>query len=322
MDAMKILYFFLSLLILACNTNDDGIQNSVELVESNDVLSRVVRDSLPIPPPPIPPPVGCGGVFVEREYWPYFSGCEDIKNINERKKCSDGKIIDFIYENIRMPKDAIGKDLLGGTAVIRFTVEKDGSLSFNENLKKVILRDPCGGCGEEAIRVVKLMPKWNPAMMDGKPVSMQFTMPVKFKLKDHKLEKAPPTPSSSDDKVFKIVESMPRFPGCEDFEDKDQRKKCSDGKIVSFIMKNIKYPSLAKEKGIEGTIVIRFIIEKDGSISFDEDLGKVILRDPGGGLGEEGLRVIKLMPKWIPGRQDGKPVRVEFTMPIKICLAR
>jgi protein TonB len=48
----------------------------------------------------------------------------------------------------------------------------------------------------------------------------------------------------------------------------------------------------------------------------------VILRDPGGGLGEEGLRVIKLMPKWIPGRQDGKPVRVEFTMPIKIYLAR
>jgi TonB family protein len=316
------LYFFLSLLLFSCNARDTEIQTSVELVRNNNVAALFVKDSLP-PPVLKPPPVSCGGdiIFTNPERQPYFSGCENMENKDRQRKCSTEKVVAFIYNQLEYPKEARDKGI-EGTAIIRFTIKKDGSLSFDEDLKKVILRDPGGGCGEEALSVLKKMPKWNPAMMDGKPVSMQFTMPVKFKLKDHKLEKAPPTPSSSDDKVFKIVESMPRFPGCEDFEDKDQRKKCSDGKIVSFIMKNIKYPSLAKEKGIEGTIVIRFIIEKDGSISFDEDLGKVILRDPGGGLGEEGLRVIKLMPKWIPGRQDGKPVRVEFTMPIKICLAR
>ena len=73
------------------------------------------------------------------------------------------------------------------------------------------------------------------------------------------------------------------------------------------------------EMGIEGKIVIRFIVEKDGSISFHEDKRAVILR--GGILGEEAVRVIKLMPKWQPGKQNKKPVRVLITLPIHITLA-
>lgn len=114
---------------------------------------------------------------------------------------------------------------------------------------------------------------------------------------------------------------MPHFPGCESMTDKDARKKCSDEKIISFINKNIKYPAIARENGIEGTAVIRFVVEKDGSIVFDDDTKKVILRDPGGGCGDEALKVVRKMPKWIPGKQRNNSVRVQFTLPIKFQLA-
>lgn len=130
-----------------------------------------------------------------------------------------------------------------------------------------------------------------------------------------------PPPPLPNDEIFMIVEYMPHFPGCEDIADKDERKKCSDGKIISFINNNIKYPAIARENGIEGTAVIRFVVEKDGSITFDSDEANVILRDPGGGCGKEALKVVKKMPTWKPGKQRNQPVKVQFTLPIKFQLA-
>lgn len=125
-----------------------------------------------------------------------------------------------------------------------------------------------------------------------------------------------PVPSKEDE-VFQVVEIMPYFPGCEEEEDKEKRKICSDKKMIDFIIKNFEYPDEARIKGIEGMAVVRFIVEKDGSLSFEE---KPILRDPGGGTGEEALRIVQSMPKWNPGRNDDKPVRVTFTLPIKFKL--
>lgn len=120
--------------------------------------------------------------------------------------------------------------------------------------------------------------------------------------------------------VFNIVDEMPCFGSCTDVEEKDERKLCSDRAIINFINENVIYPPKAREKGIEGTAVIRFYIDKDGTLLFDEDLAKNILRNPGEGIGEEALRVMKLMPKWVPGKNDGKNVKVQFTMPVKFQL--
>lgn len=111
------------------------------------------------------------------------------------------------------------------------------------------------------------------------------------------------------EKIYKIVDSMPRFPGCEDIQNK---KECSKEKIKNFISQNLKYPLGGC---IEGTVVIRFVVEKDGSRSNYE-----ILRNLGGGTGSEALKVVQLMPKWIPGKHQGKIVRTEFTMPVKFRL--
>lgn len=102
--------------------------------------------------------------------------------------------------------------------------------------------------------------------------------------------------------IFTVVESMPSFPG-------------GDAARMKYLQDNIKYPQMARESGIQGTVYVTFVVEKDGSVS---DIR--ILRGIGGGCDEEAIRVIEQMPNWNAGMQRGKPVRVQFNMPIKFTL--
>lgn len=101
-----------------------------------------------------------------------------------------------------------------------------------------------------------------------------------------------------DDEVFKVVEQMPRFPG-------------GDAAMKGFLDSHTKYPPRAEENGLQGRVACSVIIEKDGSIN-DVKVAKSV--DPS--LDKEAVRVIKSMPKWIPGRQNGKAVRVQYTIPV------
>lgn len=109
---------------------------------------------------------------------------------------------------------------------------------------------------------------------------------------------------SVDDEVFVVVEEQAEFPGGLD-------------SMYAYIQKNLKYPELAKEKGIEGRVFVQFVIEKDGSIS-----NILVKRAIGGGCEEAVVEMIKNMPKWKPGKQRGKPVRFQFTLPIKFELPK
>jgi protein TonB len=108
---------------------------------------------------------------------------------------------------------------------------------------------------------------------------------------------------AEDNTPFVAVEVAPVFPGGEE----------AFGK---FLHDHIRYPAVAKENGTQGRAFIQFIVERDGSLT---DLK--ILRDPGSGLGEEAVRVLKISPHWRPGIQNGKPVRVQYTVPINFSLA-
>lgn len=103
--------------------------------------------------------------------------------------------------------------------------------------------------------------------------------------------------------IFTVVEESPSFPG-------------GDEARIRFLTDNIKYPQIARESSIQGTVYVTFVVEKNGNVT---DVR--ILRGIGGGCDEEAVRVIKAMPKWNPGKQRGKPVRVQFNMPIKFTLA-
>lgn len=133
----------------------------------------------------------------------------------------------------------------------------------------------------------------------------------------------PPPPPIVEDQgldiegIFHIVEQAPRFPGCEDLAgDNKTKKSCADRAMLQFIYQHIQYPAVARENGIEGTVVVRFVVEKDGSVQ-----QATVVRDIGAGCGAEGLRVVNLMNAqqkiWTPGKQRGKAVRVQFNLPIK-----
>lgn len=127
--------------------------------------------------------------------------------------------------------------------------------------------------------------------------------------------------SERGDEVLKVVEEMPRFPGCEGLADIPKKKACADKKMLEFIYRNLKYPEKARRKKVEGMCIVSFIVEKDGSLSNIQ-----VTRDIGAGCGGEVLRVVRLMnkmdEKWIPGRQYGAPVRVQFNLPVKFALEK
>ena len=125
----------------------------------------------------------------------------------------------------------------------------------------------------------------------------------------------PPPPPPKVEEIFKVVEDMPTFPGCEDVSNKAERKQCADKKMLEFIYKNIKYPAIARENGVEGMVVIQFVVEKDGSISQPK-----IARDIGAQCGDEAMRIVKQMPKWNPGKQRGRAVKVQFNLPVRFKL--
>jgi len=86
-------------------------------------------------------------------------------------------------------------------------------------------------------------------------------------------------------------------------------------KFYDYLSKKIQYPAAAKEAGTQGRVIVQFVVEKDGSLT---DIK--VVRGPGNGLDEEAVRVMKLAPKWKHGVQNGKPVRVQFTIPINFTL--
>ena len=101
---------------------------------------------------------------------------------------------------------------------------------------------------------------------------------------------------------FIIVENMPTFPG-------------GEKKMLEYVAKNVKYPQLAKEVGTQGRVFVSFVVKKDGSIT-----NVTILRGIGSGCDEEAIRVVKSMPKWNPGLQCGRAVRVSCNLPINFKL--
>lgn len=103
--------------------------------------------------------------------------------------------------------------------------------------------------------------------------------------------------------IFTVVEDQPNFPG-------------GDEARILYLKDNIKYPQMARESGIQGTVYVTFVVERNGSVTDVK-----VLRGIGGGCDEEAIRVIENMPKWNAGKQRGKPVRVQFNMPIKFTLA-
>lgn len=117
---------------------------------------------------------------------------------------------------------------------------------------------------------------------------------------EDKTEQILPTPAPPE--IFTVVEEMPSFPG-------------GTEALMSFLRANLKYPEQAKEVGVQGKVYVSFTVNEDGQI-----VNIVVLRGIGSGCDEEAIRVVSAMPKWEPGKQRGKAVRVQFNLPVKFTL--
>ena len=117
-------------------------------------------------------------------------------------------------------------------------------------------------------------------------------------LKANEVIAQPEPPKEEETKVFDVVEQMPSFPG-------------GQSALFQWLSSNIKYPVVAEENGVQGRVIVTFVVERDGSIT---DVKVVKSVDPS--LDKEAVRVTKSMPKWIPGKQNGSAVRVKYTLPV------
>lgn len=158
--------------------------------------------------------------------------------------------------------------------------------------------------------VIAQSPRWIPATLNGKPVKSTYVASFFVELNQDELsmyvEPSPKArqPKVTGDKIFNAVEVQPSFPGGEEA-------------FNTFVHHTSKFPDMARAKKVSGRVFVEFIVEKDGSLT---DL--VVMRNPGYGLGDEAIRLLCIGPKWKPGTQNGKPVRVQFIVPINFRLSK
>ncbi len=208
----------------------------------------------------------------------------------------------FFLNNIRYAFHD-NESALQGRIFLKFIVEKDGSLS-----PIAILESPSPGVTNAAIRILKMCPNWVPGTQNEKAVRVQYIVPINFNTAVEYQEQpvltkiAPINYSPDANGIYTSPETLPVAPGGEEG-------------LGNFLRTHIHYPILDKESRTQGRVYIQFVVEKDGSLSSFK-----VLRAPSASLGEEAVRVLKLMPNWEPGKMHGEPVRVSYTIPVNFTL--
>lgn len=203
----------------------------------------------------------------------------------------DEALLKFIKDNLRYPQAAAEKGI-EGRVTIRFVINREGSVT-----DVTVIRGLDSACDNEAMRVVKMMPTWIPGKQNGKNISVYYTLPIVYKLKKD-------TSALNADKPVYGVEVMPQFPE-------------GEKALLAFISNNLQYPISDARRGIQGRVTVRFVVNKVGEVC-----DVTVIRGLSPGCDAEAVRVIKMMPNWIPGRQKGNPVSVYYTLPIVYKLQR
>ena len=256
----------------------------------------------------------------------YEFSTKDITNIKIKKVDNDSiyqivevmpefpggtsEMMTYLSGNIKYPEEAKEKGI-SGRVFLSFVIEKDGAVS-NVKVAKGIGKE----CDDEAVRVVKAMPKWKPGLMKGKPVRVSYMLPIFFKLDEgetYKPVKGETIAPQADlkpgkDGVWDIAETMPEYPGG------------IDG-LRTYIQENLTVPEKYKnvETKAEYRVFVQFVVAEDGSITNVElKKSEPSKKD----LNEEAIRVVKGMPKWKPGTVDGKPVKVRYLLPVTYRLGK
>lgn len=208
-------------------------------------------------------------------------------------------LLQYIKSHVRYPEEALKRGVQG-RVFIAFVVGKDGAV-YDAKVQK----SPDSLLSREALRVVQSLPKWKPGMHEGKPVKVQYTLPIKFDIPDKGNKQVgtgkPIVPVVGDIEeldVYPISEVVPEFPG-------------GDEAMMKYIGTHVRYPEELKKVGAEGRVMVGFVVDKSGSI---RDIKVMESSHPL--FSAEAVRVVQSMPKWKPGTQGGKPVNVQYSLPV------
>lgn len=213
----------------------------------------------------------------------------------------------FIQHHLHYPL-AILKDGVTDTVNVYFVVKSNDSIT-DVSVRKDTAQ--LNAYDYEAMRVVRNLPVSAPAFLHNQPVSVQLYVPVVFDYRQVDPSTSKIFRTTFDGKTFSyyrpgmtfaIVDKMPSFPG-------------GIGALMQYLTEKIKYPEEAKKMHLQGRVFLQFIVEADGSITHIR-----VLRGVSPSLDAEAVKVIRNMPRWIPGSQRGKPVRVRFNLPIKFTM--
>lgn len=237
------------------------------------------------------PPKQGGRIIENPDICPMFTG-----GSNAMKR--------FISTSLRYPQEAAENEIQG-LVVYDFVVELDGTLSGFE-----IMHHAHPLLDAEALRIIKSMPPWRPAVYKGKSVRARHYVPMYFKLSkgggrslaNSNAQIRKEMAIDANEEIFTIVDEMPQFITGEEG-------------LSKFISEYIKYPSRAKEENIEGRILCSFIVRKDGAVSNIQVVNGLDYE-----LDNEALRVLSMMPKWTPGKNGNEAVSVKCILPIDFTL--
>jgi TonB family protein len=195
----------------------------------------------------------------------------------------------YIVEHLKYPEAAI-KAHVSGHVFLSFVVRKNGKVTDIQVLKGLGF-----GCDEMAVQMMLSMPAWRPGKNNGKAVSVRYNLPVNFVL-----------PKSIDTKISAVVakeaENNPEFVG-------------GKAELNKYLAKNLKYPASASRANVEGKVFVGFTVKQDGSVG-----NLQIIKGIGFGCDEEAIRLVAKMPNWKPATQNGKPVAVDYHLPITFVL--
>jgi len=236
----------------------------------------------PPPPPPPPPPVSPQGLVPGQKVGDAYTVVDTMPQFPG----GDMALLKYIAENTRYPKEAKDNNIQG-RVITRFKVNGDGTVSDVSVLKGVNTF-----LDNEAIRVVSSVPKFTPGKLNGVTVPVWYMVPITFTLSGDAPRQRPSSfYLTGTDTVYYVTNTSPQFTGGYEA-------------LKKFKAENVKYPQELKNLGVEGMVNVRFIVEKDGSVS---DVRIIMGASPA--LDAEAIRVTKMMPSWQPGKEKGKPVK-------------
>lgn len=199
---------------------------------------------------------------------------------------SGGEVAMFKFINDRLVYPPSAREAgVEGRVVVRFVVSEKGDIRDVRILKSL---HP--DCDSIAVNIVRSMPRWTPGQQRGKDAAIGYILPIAFRLSKDDIE----------GKIYTLADSMPEFPGGMD-------------SLFAFIRKNLRYPNL--DQCFQGRVVIRFVVTKEGKIKQPKIMKGVVPEAD-----EEALRVVRLMPDWIPGRRNGSAVNVYYMVPVSFKL--